>query len=101
MGNHDAANDETAFQRHADEFVFRAERHPDQLLQDDRQSECRQQRFSDLAVQPADQRQFDQRAARAPNIAELFGGISAGDVDTLLERLGRLKQSIVGALGRE
>ena len=61
MGDHDAANDETAFQRHADEFVFRAERHPDQLLQDDRQSERRQQRFSDLAVQPADQRQFDQR----------------------------------------
>jgi DNA-binding MarR family transcriptional regulator len=34
-------------------------------------------------------------------IAELLGGISAKDVDALLERLGRLKGSIVGTLGKE
>ena len=40
-------------------------------------------------------------AEHAEWIAEFFGGVPARDVEALLERLGRLKRSIVGALGRE
>jgi DNA-binding MarR family transcriptional regulator len=55
-----------------------------------------------IALTPFGRAEFKTMAdEHAEWIAELLGGISAKDVDALLERLGRLKRSIVGALGKE
>jgi DNA-binding MarR family transcriptional regulator len=55
-----------------------------------------------VALTPFGRAEFKTMAdEHAEWIAELLGGITAKDVDALLERLGRLKGSIVGALGRD
>ena len=55
-----------------------------------------------IALTPYGRAEFKTMAdEHAEWIAELLGGITARDVDALLERLGKLKRSIVGALGKE
>jgi DNA-binding MarR family transcriptional regulator len=54
-----------------------------------------------VALTPFGRAEFKTMAdEHAEWIADLFGGIAAGDVDAMLERLGRLKRSIVAALGK-
>ncbi len=55
-----------------------------------------------IALTPFGRAEFKTMAdEHADWIAELFGGISSTEVEALLERLGRLKRSVVDVLDRE
>jgi DNA-binding MarR family transcriptional regulator len=55
-----------------------------------------------IALTPFGRAEFKTMAdAHAEWVAELFGDLSSKDSEALLERLGKLKRSVVEALGRE